>query len=315
MSDRPGLARGSVTVRVPATSANLGPGFDSLGLALTLHDVLTASVDDGLRVDVQGEGADTVPRDERHLVVRSAHAGFAALGVEAPGLRLHCVNAVPHGRGLGSSSAAIVGGLVLARALVTGGAERLPDADLVAVAAEIEGHPDNVAPAVLGGLTVAWSQTDGSSDAVRLEVRPGLGAVAFVPPDPLETHVARGLLPAVVPHRDAAANAGRAALLVAALTGQVGGQVPGDLGRALLVATEDRLHQQYRAPAMPDSAALVDRLRAGGVAAFVSGAGPTVLALLPTGQDAGAIAALAEVPERWRVLPLEVDRDGATLLA
>ena len=309
MSDPHGLVREQVTVRVPATSANLGPGFDSLGLALTLHDVLTASVADGLHLEVEGEGADTVPRDERHLVVRAARAGFAALGTEPPGLRLHCVNAVPHGRGLGSSSAAIVGGLVLARALVVGGAARLPDADLLALAARMEGHPDNVAPALLSGLTVAWSSGDASSDAVRLEVRRELAAVAFVPPDRLETHVARGLLPAAVPHRDASANAGRAALLVAALTGQVAG----DVERALLAGTEDRVHQQYRAPAMPTSAALVDRLRAHRVAAFVSGAGPTVLALVPGG-DVDALVDLARVPEDWRALPLEVDPDGATLL-
>jgi homoserine kinase len=264
-----------------------------------------------------------VPRDERHLVVRSAYEGFAALGVEPPGLRLHCRNAVPHGRGLGSSSAAIVGGLSLARSLVVGGAERLPDEDLVALAARIEGHPDNVAPAVLGGLTVAWAEPAASArtafEAVRLEVDPAVHAVAFVPPDPLETEVARGLLPTTVSHGDASSNAGRAALLVAALTGQVRSRVE----RALLAGTFDRLHQEYRAPAMPASSALVARLRSHGVAAFISGAGPTVLALLRTppaadlgveGADGavGSLVALAGVPAGWRVLPLEVDRSGVT---
>ena len=318
-----GLVPGPVTVRVPATSANLGPGFDSLGLALTLYDVLTASVEPrgGLVVEVEGEGVATVPRDEHHLVVRSAREGFAALGVEPPGLRLRCVNAVPHGRGLGSSSAAIVGGLSLARALVKGGRKRLPDQDLFALAARIEGHPDNVAPAVLGGLTVAWSEPAADSgpafEAVRLEVDPALRAVAFVPPDPVETAVARGLLPATVPHGAAASNAGRAALLVAGLTGQVSSQID----RALLAGTVDRLHQQYRAPAMPESVALVARLRSGGVAAFISGAGPTVLALMRTSApvDAvdpgvGSLVGLAEPPPGWRVLPLEVDRAGATPL-
>jgi homoserine kinase len=305
-----GFADGPVTVRVPASSANLGPGFDSLGLALALHDVVTASVEDGLSVEVEGEGAATVPHDGRHLVVSSAREGFAALGVEPPGLRLRCVNAIPHGRGLGSSSAAIVAGLVLARALVSGGVERLPDPALVALAARLEGHPDNVAPAVLGGLTVAWSDGVGAFDAVRLEVDPGLSAVAFVPPEPLSTQVARGLLPASVPHGDASANAGRTALLVAALTGQLASVTP----EALLAGTADRLHQQYRAPAMPGSAALVARLRSQGVAAFISGAGPTVLALLPGPACASvdALAGLAQPPAGWRVLPLEVDRQGAT---
>jgi homoserine kinase len=300
------LLPGPVSVRVPATSANLGPGFDSLGLALTLYDVLTASVaSEGLEVEVEGEAAATVPRDERHLVVRAAREGFAALGAEPPGFRLRCVNAVPHGRGLGSSSAAIVGGLLVARALVVGGTERLPDEELLALAARIEGHPDNVAPAVLGGLTIAWSEPKGF-EAVRLEVDTAVRAVAFVPPEPLSTAVARGLLPETVPHGDASANAGRAALLVAALTGQVSPE-------ALLAGTDDRLHQQYRAPAMPDSAALVTQLRSAGVAAFISGAGPTVLALVPE-PSGDSLLELAEPLPGWRVLPLEVDRSGATVL-
>jgi homoserine kinase len=305
-----GFVDGPVTVRVPASSANLGPGFDSLGLALALHDVVTASVEPGFSVEVEGEGAATVPRDGRHLVVRSAREGFTALGVEPPGLRLRCANAIPHGRGLGSSSAAIVGGLVLARALVVGAEERLPDPALVALAGRLEGHPDNVAPAVLGGLTVAWSAGNGSFEAVRLEVDTGLSAVAFVPPEPLSTRVARGLLPAAVPHGDASANTGRTALLVAALTGQLSSGA----AEALLAGTEDRLHQQYRAPAMPDSAALVARLRSHGVAAFISGAGPTVLALLPGPARApvDALVGLVPPPAGWRVLPLEVDRTGAT---
>jgi homoserine kinase len=144
-------------------------------------------------------------------------------------------------------------------------------------------------------------------------------AVAFVPPDPVATSVARGLLPVTVPHGDASANAGRAALLVAALTGQV----PSGVDRALLAGTVDRLHQEYRAPAMPASSALVDRLRSHGVAAFVSGAGPTVLALVraPGPADGGAdgavesLVARGEPPPDWRVLPLEVDKTGVTLLS
>jgi homoserine kinase len=313
-----------VSVRVPATSANLGPGFDSLGLALALYDVFTGSVDaDGLVVEVEGQGAATVPRDERHLVVRAAREGFAALGVEPRGLRLRCVNAVPHGRGLGSSSSAIVGGLVLARGLVVEGPARLPDEELFALAARIEGHPDNVAPAVFGGLTVAWSEPAGpagapASEAVRLRVDPTVHAVAFVPPEPLSTAVARGLLPTAVPHGDASANAGRAALLVAALTGQVTSAVD----EALLAGTADRLHQAYRAPAMPDSAALVARLRSHGVAAFISGAGPTVLALLrsPDPGDPAVesaierVVGLAQPFPGWQVLRLEVDGSGAAVL-
>ncbi len=263
---------GPVTVSVPATSANLGPGFDCLGLALDLRDTLTAEVHDGpLVITVEGESAAQVPRDARHLVHRAMAAAFEVLGVQPPGLRLRCVNRIPHARGLGSSSAAIVAGVVLARALLEGGADHLDDGAALDLANRLEGHPDNVAPALLGGFTVA-TQDAGHVAVARLDLDPGIGVVAFVPPDPVSTAVARGLLPEVVRHADAAANSGRTALLVAAMIGAP------DL---LMPATADLLHQEYRRPAMPDTLDLVDALRGDGIAAVVSGAGPTVLALVP----------------------------------
>jgi homoserine kinase len=298
---RPAFRGGPVHVRVPATSANLGPGFDALGLALSLFDDVVARIaDDGLLVDVAGEGTD-VPRGEAHLVVRAMRAGFERLGGQPHGLELSCANRIPHSRGLGSSAAAIVAGVVLARALVVGGAERLPDTELLALAAELEGHPDNVAACLLGGLTVAW--TDTAARAVRLDCAPGIRPVVFVPPFTASTAQARGLLPATVPHADAAFAAGRSALLVAALTGATG---------ALFAATEDRLHQQYRAPAMPQSAELVAVLRASGAAAVVSGAGPTVLALARDEVEAEKLAPLA--PPDWQPLALGVDPVGAQVL-
>jgi homoserine kinase len=294
---------GPVRVRVPATSANLGPGFDALGLALGLHDELSAEVTaEGLHIEVTGEGGELVARDETHLVVRAMRAAFAAMGVEPAGLRLHCTNRIPHSRGLGSSAAAIVGGLLLARGLVVDGTGRLPDADLLGLAAELEGHPDNVAPCLLGGLTIAWL-TDGGARAVRRDVDPALVPVAMVPPFAASTAEARGLLPATVPHADAARNAGRAALLVAALTGTP---------QALLDATEDRLHQDYRRPALTESTDLVDRLRAAGHPAVVSGAGPTVLVLARG--DVEAEAAAAAAPAGWRVERPGVDATGAAVL-
>jgi homoserine kinase len=289
-------AAGPVRVVVPATSANLGPGYDSLGLALSLHDELTASVIDGdLEVTVEGEGAGTLALDETHLVVRSMWAGFAAMGVAPPGIRLHCINAIPHARGLGSSSAAIVGGLGLARALVTDGDGRMPDDDLVSLAADLEGHPDNVAPAALGGFTISGREGE-RWYAVRAPVDPRVRVVVFVPPYELSTELARGLLPATVPHTDAAADAGRTALLVAAL---------GGAPEHLFAATRDYLHQAYRRPAMPESLTLVDALRADGVSAVVSGAGPSVLAFVVDG------AHLSErCPEGWTARGLDVDGDG-----
>ncbi len=302
-----GFVAGPVTVQVPATSANLGPGFDCLGLALELADTLVGEVvADGLAVDVVGEGVDALPLDERHLVVRSMRACFDALGERPTGLRLRCTNRIPHSRGMGSSSAAIVGGLVLARALVEGGAERLDDAALLGLANDIEGHPDNVAPALLGGFVVA-GQADGEVWAQQVPLVDGVTAVVAVPSEGVATEVARGLLPATVPHADAAADAGRAALLVAALS-----VAP----HRLLRATEDFLHQQQREPAMPATLAVVRRLREDGIAAVVSGAGPTVLAFVPDGASREAVlgAVAGAVPDDWRVWPQSVGGPGARVL-
>lgn len=293
------LLSSAVSVSVPATSANLGPGFDALGIALGHRDRVTAEViDDGVEITVAGAGHDTVPLDERHLVYHSMRLAFEHMACAVPGIRLHCDNAIPHGRGLGSSSAAIVAGICAARGLVAGGSLLMDDDAVLALAADIEGHPDNVAPALLGGFTVAYAGTDGFR-AASVSVDPRVQAVAFVPPDPVETSVARGLLPATVPFSDAVANVGRAALLVAALSRQP---------ELLLPATEDRLHQDYREPAMPATIRLVRELRSAGLAALVSGAGPTVLVLT----DATQVETVAaRAPAGWQVLRLPVDRAGA----
>jgi homoserine kinase len=295
------FVRGPVRVSVPATSANLGPGFDSLGLALSLRDELEAQVTDGgLVVEVEGAGAGGVPRDESHLVVRSMRAAFDMMGARPPGLRLSCRNVIPHARGLGSSSAAIVAGVVLARGLVGGGQLLASDDVLFDLAADLEGHPDNVAPAFYGGFVIS-GRDGGHWYAVRVGVDPRITAVAFVPPNGVETKVARGLLPASVPHADAAANSGRAALLVAALAGQP---------EHLLAATRDWLHQDQREPAMPETLALVRRLRADGVPAVVSGAGPAVLAF----GSADTSPLTARCPDGWACHDLVVEQSGAMLL-
>ncbi|MDQ3157612.1 MAG: homoserine kinase [Actinomycetota bacterium] len=288
---------GPVTIRVPASSANLGPGFDALGLALSLYDEITVEVvGDALVVDVEGEAAAEVPRNERNLVVESMRRAFKELGEEPPGLRVSCLNVIPHGRGLGSSAAAIVGGIVAARALVEGGRDRLGDNEILRLANDIEGHPDNVAAALFGGLTIAWT-AGGVGKAVRLDAL--TEAAVFIPPVSVSTHTARGVLPAKVSHGDAAANAGRAALLVAALVG----------GRSdvLLAATEDRLHQDYRASEMPASHEFMSALRAEGIPAIISGAGPTVLAF-SNGRDLSA-----HTPSGWAYLDLTVDSQGTIL--
>ena len=348
-------------VRTPATSANLGPGFDALGLALARYDDVCARVTTGgYRVSVTGEGAGELPTGADHLVVRAMLATFDELGERPPGLDVECVNRIPQARGLGSSSAAIVAGVLLARALVVDGARRLDDAGALRIAAALEGHPDNVAPCLLGGFTIAWTESTGPSGAgaggdtgaaggtgaggdsgatgdtgaagsagspdgtaepaagdaaggpatvagghtravsgharaVSLAPAPGVRPVVFVPDGRGLTAHARAALPATVPHADAAHAAGRAALLVHAVTAAP---------QLLFPATEDRLHQDYRAPGAPDTAALVAALRAVGVAAVVSGAGPTVLALSPVP------AGFAPGPG-WQMWPLAVDVTGA----
>lgn len=263
----------SVAVRVPASAANLGPGFDCFGLALGRIDDVTVTVTPtaGLRIGVRGCGAGQVPRDASHLVVRAVHRVWAATGTAQPGagLDVHCINRIPHGGGQGSSAAAIVAGLVAGRALLPD-PYALSDGDLLELGSELEGHPDNVAPALLGGFTLAFTDAAGRVRAVRRDVHPEVTATVFTAAGSSSTRHSRTLLPRVVPHADAAANTAAGALLVHALTTDP---------RWLFEATADRLHQQFRAPAMPDTAALLADLRAAGHAAVVSGAGPAVLVL------------------------------------
>jgi homoserine kinase len=293
----PEFIRDPVRVTVPATSANLGPGYDSFGLALGRYDQVTAEiVSDGLAIEVEGEGHDGVARNESHLVVRAMRAAFEQLGGQPPGLTLRCRNEIPHGRGLGSSAAAIVSGVDLARSLVTDGRRLLDDPAALALASELEGHPDNVAACLLGGATIAWTDA-GIGCATRLEPS-GFGPVVFIPTEQSATETARAALPATVPHADAAFNLSRAALLVVAMTGRP---------ELLLTATEDRLHQDYRASGMPDSHRLVTRLRSLRIAAVISGAGSSVLALTtPDEVEAAKTAA----PAGWECIELPV-ADGA----
>jgi homoserine kinase len=300
----PAFKAAPVRVRVPATSANLGPGFDTLGLCLALYDDVVVRVMDepGLSVDVAGMGAASVPRNARHLVVKSMRAAFKRLGGAPTGLEVVCANRIPHGRGLGSSAAAIVAGILAARGLVVGGNERMDDEGVLALATEIEGHPDNVAACIFGSLTIAWTEA-ATSRAIKVPVDETLAPVAFVPGSSSSTKAARKLLPESVSHADAVANTSRAALLVEAIRNRPD---------VLLAATQDRLHQSYRAPAMPRTAALVAELREAAIPAVVSGAGPTVLALTTTG---GREQAMGFERRGWSALALDVDRSGAQIVA
>ncbi len=274
------LGSDHVRVRVPATSANLGPGFDALGLALGLYDEVEVRAlgSPEVAVEVTGHGSADLPTGEDHLVVQAIRAALDDVGAPQVGLHLTCVNAIPHGRGLGSSAAAVVAGILAARMLI-GEPEALGDTAAFRLASAFEGHPDNAAPAILGGATVAWTGVDGPH-ATALPVHPDVVPVVLLPDVQVATRTARGVLPPMVPHADAAFTAGRAALLVQALCHRP---------ELLWEATADRLHQDYRAQVMPGTWELVRGLREAGQAAVVSGAGPAVLVLERASDgDAGA---------------------------
>lgn len=304
------IVREQATVVVPATSANLGPGFDSLGLALGIYDEITARATTGAtEVTIHGQGADRVATDERNLVVRALRVGLEAAGAPECGLELTCHNRIPHGRGLGSSAAAVVAGLMLARGLTTppltasefDPASRgvLNDELLLELATEFEGHPDNVAPALHGGATVAYVDGDGRGRAARVPLGRDLPLTVLVPEVRLATKKARAALPASVPHGDAAFNVARACLLVLALAG---GEVE------LLTATEDRLHQDARRASMPGTVGAVDALRRRGLPAVVSGAGPSILVLAHLDAELRS-----ELSRDWQVLTPSLDMSGARL--
>ena len=302
------LGADHVVVTVPATAGNLGSGFDSLGLALGLADeievraVASASVE----LDIEGEGADSLPRDESHLVVRALRAALDHVGASQTGLAIRAVNRIPHGRGLGSSAAAVVAGISAARGLIAEPEALTPEVALD-IATGFEGHPDNAAPAIYGGATVAWMDA-GGAHAAPLPVGDGIEAAVLIPGSTLPTKQARSVLPVSVPHADAAFNVGRAALLVAALAGQP---------ELLMAGTEDRLHQGYRADVMPPAMAMLSHLRDQGLAAVVSGAGPSVLVL---GTDLAAHGLATGMPqwargigdENWRVVHTVERVPGAT---
>lgn len=295
-----------VTVRVPGSAANLGPAFDCAGIALGYYDeVQVEAVDTSADavVEVTGEGATSIARGETNLVVRSVRSALDRVGARQPGLRLVCRNGVPHGRGVGSSAAAVVAGVVAARGLLAR-PELLDDLTALEIASDLEGHPDNASASLLGAITVGWSGPGGAR-AVRIEPHPDLEPVVCLPGTELSTARARAMLPATVPHADAAFTAGRAALLVEAVSRRP---------ELLLAATEDRLHQPYRASAMPATATLVLTLRAEGLAAVVAGAGPSALVLGE--RSAGAFDRVRAVAgEGWTVSAPGIDTAGAVLIS
>ncbi|MGB3414757.1 MAG: homoserine kinase [Microbacteriaceae bacterium] len=295
-----------VRTKVPATSANLGPGFDTLGLALSYYDELEAEAvaEPGIRFEIEGYGVGEVPTDETNLVAQAMIHAFKQVGQEVPGLNIRANNRIPHSRGMGSSGAAIVAGIMVAKGMLEGIAE-FDDALLLGLATDLEGHPDNVAPALFGGLTIAWTEANGPYYK-KLTVHRGVFPLVLVPQAKMSTKLARSLQPDTVPHEDAIFNVSRSSLLIAALI-----QSP----ELLLSGTEDRLHQNYRESAMPETLELVKILRQEGHAAVVSGAGPSVLVLSPDpGQRQEAAELAARHADNWQALMVAVDVKGATVV-
>lgn len=301
------LGADRVKVAVPATSANLGPGFDALGLALNYHDELVVEALGSTHVEVQvrGQGAGHLPTDASHLVVRAIRAALEHVGAPMVGLKLTCDNHIPHGRGMGSSASAVVSGLFAARGLIAE-PDALDNQTILDLATKFEGHPDNAAPAIYGGATVAWME-NGRPRAAGLTLDYDVSPTVLIPSVKLSTNRARGVLPPAVAHSSAAFNAGRAALLVHALANDP------DL---LFAATEDKLHQEFRSQVMPGSWELMTELRKLGLAATISGAGPTVLVLdRATNGDrvATAVTSLLGENPNWQILETGIDLNGASV--
>lgn len=298
------MSEQTVRVRVPATSANLGPGFDTLGLALTLYNEIELSLADATTVEIAGEGADTLPRDRGHLVLHAADELAAKVGREVAGWRLKQHNAIPLARGMGSSSAAIIAGLVAANELLEAGLEQY---ELLWLAARIEGHPDNVAPALFGGLTVCC--TNAETCTVNFPA-PAISVVVAIPDFEVSTEAARKVMPSSIPYQDGVHNTSHVAMTLAAF-------VSGEFEK-LACGMRDKLHQPYRAHLVPGFQDTLDAaVDAGAYGACLSGSGPTIAAFCTENQErvaAAMVSALLDAGVQARSLILQTDADGAKVL-
>lgn len=305
------IAADHVRVTVPASAGNLGPGFDALGMALGVVDTIEVELlaSNEIEIEVTGEGEGRVPLDGSHLFVRTLGEALDLVGAPHAGVRIVAHNAIPHGQGLGSSAATVVAALTAARAMIADPAALSPEVAL-GIATRIEGHPDNAAPAIYGGAVACWIDASGAH-ATPLTIADGIETAVLIPHGVVPTSEARAALPALVPHRDAAFNVSRAALLVHALAGHP---------ELLLAATEDRLHQTYRAEHMPAAVAMITSLRERGLAAVVSGAGPAVLVigtdLASAGLETGAATWADGIgDDTWRAVVTHGRVAGASVQA
>jgi homoserine kinase len=303
----------AVKVRVPATVANLGPGFDAVGIAVRMHlEIEIEPRRDSIEISVEGEGAEELPQDSTNLVIRSMNAFFDHIGRRPPGYAVRVRNPIPLAAGLGSSAAAVVGGLYAARAITE---RNVPQIEMVQLATSLEGHADNVLPALLGGLVVCYRTGNGTAEGTdlryfRLEPSERLVPIIAVPREGFSTAEARRALPDDVSFGDAQFTASRAALLVAGLSTGAGADVLAD-------AMDDRLHEPHRLRLMPETAAVHAELRAAGLPVALAGAGPSLLLIVPRPESATRAEQIRRVcRERnagWRVFVSEWEPDGATV--
>ena len=292
-----------VKVRVPATSANMGPGFDSMGVALKLYNYITAEeTEGGLSIEILDETKKFIPTDERNLVYKAMKAVYDEAGIHPKGVRLTLENHIPVTKGLGSSSAGIIGGMAAANALI---GKCIPENELLNIASKMEGHPDNVAPALLGGFTVNVMKSE-EVRYVRSEVSAGLIFAAFVPEFTLQTKKSRSILPKIVSHKDAVYNTGHSTLLAASLITGKYENIRASIG--------DRLHQKYRSKLIPGMERIFDMCYENhALGVYLSGAGPTIMAVIEA-KNKGFFESVNSILKRemngWRLHMLEPDNEG-----
>jgi len=298
----PQLLTNEVHIRVPASSANLGSAFDCAGLGLNIYDDIHAQITQsrGVHVETTGVAAAELPTDCDHLVARAMKIGFDALGVRPAGFTIRCHNNISHGQGLGSSAAAIIGGLAAARALVVGGESLLSDSDLLTIALQLEPHPDNLSASLYGGFTVAWVTEDGQAECIHAKPHDDLQVTLCLPSSIAPTDQARAVLPSQIPLTDAVVNIGASALLFHAITSQP---------QLLLAATRDAIHQDRRRAMFAPSLDVLHTLRAQHIPAAISGAGPALVVF----DDAEVVSTIVTGSD-WQIIPVDVAQRGVHVI-